>query len=406
MKIGKLKLILFCLGCIVCFMLSFHDASAQQPKLFLVNAGKIAMVKKAIPMDVEIANDVTALKKSSDKLFNKKILSVVDKAFSTPCGNKHEYMSMASYFWPDPSKPDGKPYIRKDGQRNPDNEKVTDHKGFDDVIKNVTHLSWAYYFSNDEKYAKKAVEILHFWFVDTATNMLPNLNHAQIIMGVDTGRGIGIIDIHLLPEMIDALGILENSPSFGKADKQAVHEWFNQFLTWLRTSHNGTSEANTKNNHKTFYESLVASMALYCGRTDIADAIFKNAPKLLAAQFEIDGKQPLELERTNALSYSTFNLKAWFMLASLASNRSVDLWHYQTADGRSLKKALDFLLPYALGEKKWTYQQINPYEQKELYSILAIAADKFNDKSYKAISLKLKEFETPMQNLFYKYADK
>ena len=45
-------------------------------------------------------------------------------------------------------------------------------------------------------------------------------------------------------------------------------------------------------------------------------------------------------------------------LARLAENVDVDLWNYQTADGRSIRKAFDYLLPYALGEKKWTGQQI------------------------------------------------
>jgi len=44
----------------------------------------------------------------------------------------------------------------------------------------VKILSWAYYFTNDEKYAVKGTNLLRFWFLDTATRMLPNLNHAQI----------------------------------------------------------------------------------------------------------------------------------------------------------------------------------------------------------------------------------
>jgi len=53
-------------------------------------------------------------------------MSVMDKNATPPSGDKHDYMSQAPYWWPDPSKPGGKPYIRKDGQRNPEIDKITD----------------------------------------------------------------------------------------------------------------------------------------------------------------------------------------------------------------------------------------------------------------------------------------
>ncbi|MFX6246308.1 alginate lyase family protein, partial [Acinetobacter baumannii] len=88
------------------------------------------------------------------------------------------------------------PYIRKDGQKNPEIDLVSDDRNFNDIINAATSLSWAYYFTDDEKYAAKAIGLLRFWFLDTATRMLPNLNHAQMIKGIDTGRGTGIIDTH------------------------------------------------------------------------------------------------------------------------------------------------------------------------------------------------------------------
>ena len=34
--------------------------------------------------------------------------------------------SVGPYWWPDPSKPDGLPYIRKDGHKNPERGKIGD----------------------------------------------------------------------------------------------------------------------------------------------------------------------------------------------------------------------------------------------------------------------------------------
>ncbi|MCW2338229.1 hypothetical protein M2337_002462 [Sphingobium sp. B2D3A] len=45
---------------------------------------------------------------------------MVDKGNVPPSGDLHDYMSIAPYWWPDPSAPDGKPYVRKDGRVNPE----------------------------------------------------------------------------------------------------------------------------------------------------------------------------------------------------------------------------------------------------------------------------------------------
>jgi hypothetical protein len=90
----------------------------------------------------------------------------------------------------------------------------------------------------------------------------------------------------------------------------------------------------------------------------------------------------LELARTNALGYSTFNLQAWFSVATLAQKAGVDLWQYQNKEGGSLRKAFDWLLPYALGQKQWSYKQIGKYNKTDIYPLLMQAAEKFNVPRY------------------------
>jgi hypothetical protein len=43
----------------------------------------------------------------------------MDKTKTPPSGDKHGYLSEALYWWPDPSKQDGMPYIRRDGETIP-----------------------------------------------------------------------------------------------------------------------------------------------------------------------------------------------------------------------------------------------------------------------------------------------
>ncbi|MBA4197080.1 MAG: hypothetical protein C0459_05935 [Chitinophaga sp.] len=375
-------------------------AHAQKPVLYLINTDKVVAIKKDIKNNKELAKNVNRLAKEADKLLSQNFGSVMDKKFVPPCGNMHEYMSWARYYWPDPSKPDGLPYIRKDGQKNPEIDLVSDDRNFNDIINAATSLSWAYYFTDDEKYAAKAIGLLRFWFLDTATRMLPNLNHAQMIKGIDTGRGTGIIDTHELPKLLDAIGFLRLSKSWMVTDETGIKQWFAEYLNWMMTSKNGIKESQVTNNHKTFYENQIASIALFVGKDDIAMKVFENAKKLIEHQIEADGKQPEELSRTLSLWYSTFNLQAWFSLAGIAEQKGVDLWNYQTADNRSLRKAFDYLLPYALNEKPWPHQQISEYKTSLYYALLIQAAEKYKDNSYKKAAEKIKSSNVLLDILY------
>ena len=57
-------------------------------------------------------------------------------------GDKHDYMSQARYFWPDPAKPDGLPYINRDGISNPELNKL-DRNRLGTTANRITTLALA-----------------------------------------------------------------------------------------------------------------------------------------------------------------------------------------------------------------------------------------------------------------------
>ena len=278
--------------------------------------------------DAAIAAAIAALEAEAKKALAISPMSVMDKAITPPSGDKHDYVSQAPYWWPDPSKPDGKPYIRKDGERNPEISKITDRDNLGRLGDAVATLSLAYAYTGREEYATHAARLVRAWFVDPATRMNPHLQFGQYIPGINQGRGIGIIETRNLPELLDGVMLLSGSPAWTKADEDGLQAWMRAYLTWLVESPHGREESKNGNNHETWYDVQVAGLALYTGQVDVARRTLEGARARIATQIEPDGRQPRELERTRSWHYSEFNLAAFMDLATLGSarrRRSVEL---------------------------------------------------------------------------------
>lgn len=270
----------------------------------------------------------------------------------SPAG-RHDYYSEGDYWWPDPANPGG-PYIRRDGRSNPD--KFDGHR--DALIafgRTVPALAALWELTGEARHAEAAMRHLHAWFVDPATRMNPDLNHAQAIIGVNDGRAIGVIDTLQIVEVARAAELFgrKRAPGYA-AIRDDVERWFAAYLEWLTTSPFGIEERDQKNNHGTCWLLQAAAFAALIGRGDILDAARTRLKTvILPTQVEPDGRQPLELARTKPYAYSLFNLDVLTAGAWLLGGR--DLLAWQTADGRSLTKAVAFMAPYIADKARWPY---------------------------------------------------
>ena len=299
--------------------ISAQAASPSQLRVFLLDARHLLATRQRIrDGDKQLDSALTQLRRDAQKALSTAPQSVVTKAATPPSGDKHDYMSQAPYFWPNPKTADHLPYIRRDGERNPEINKISDHQSMDRMVSAVETLALAYFFESDETCAAKAAQLLRAWFIDPATRMNPNLQYAQAIPGVNTGRGIGLIETRGLTRVVDANGLLGGSKAWTDPDQRNLEQWFAEFLLWMLESNNGRDEAAAKNNHGTYYDLQVSAFALFVGKTDLAIHILETArAKRVATQIEPVGRQPLELVRTKAWSYSVGNLDGLTLLATI-----------------------------------------------------------------------------------------
>lgn len=391
---------------ILCFLIISSNVFSNPSKGIFIDFPLTKKVKELIQQkDKNYLPAYKALIEKAELALNEGPFSVMDKKRTPPSGDKHDYLSGGPYWWPDPSKPDGLPYMRKDGEVNPEmrGENV-DPPAKNKMMENVETLGWAYYFSGEIKYAEKAIELLEVWFVNPETKMNPNLNFAQGIPGRMEGRGIGIIDWAGINRIISPIEILEENNLFSTKTKVELYNWFEEYFNWLHTHDYGKFEDEYFNNHGTWFDVQAVSIAMLLGKTELAKERLENKTKnRIARQIEPDGSQPHELARTKSLSYSTMNLRGFYHLANMGQKLNVDLWNFETEDGRGIKKTFDFLFPFVAGEKEWEYPQITSLESS-IHSLkinFHVAASKTGNKKYLNIAQAVKSPKTELDFLLY-----
>jgi len=330
----------------------------------------------------DLAPALVDLRRAADMAVTATPVSVADKAIAPPSGDPHDYMSLSIYWWPDPSKPDGLPYLQRDGQINREAADMGRYDGAKIVrmVGSVETLALGGFLTGESAYGEAAARWLRVWFLDDATRMNPSMRFAQIIPGWTEPRGTGIIESRQLMRVVDAALLLDGTPAWPAADQAALRAWFGRLVDWLLGSAQGQMEGRAANNHGTWYDAQVADFALFAGRPDLAkNTLARVGAKRAAEQIADDGRQPLELGRTRSFHYSVFNLLAFCVLGDLGDRVGVDVWHASTR----IQAGIDFLTPYRDATNAWPRLELTDVDYgAELAPILARAARAYPDAGY------------------------
>jgi hypothetical protein len=378
----------FCLSFIVLllFLLISPDLVwAQEDDFILFETPVLEKAREKIRRgNFEDSPELTPLLLEAEKALKNGPYSVVHKKQLPPSGDIHDYTSMGPYWWPDPEKEDGLPYIRRDGEVNPEYYDYKDKEELGKLMNALKNLSQAFYFTENEKYAKYANHLISVWFLAPETKMNPNLNFAQRIPGRTEGRGIGIIDTRSLAELPDILTMLSASEHWNISIETGMKDWLAKYVAWLINSEHGKDEAVHGNNHTTWYFAQTIPLTLYLDQEKRADSLAKaGLPLIFDEMIEKDGAQPKELSRTRSWDYSSMNLFGIMTYARACEKTGMQLWFRENQKGGSIRKALDFLNAYAGTRKEWPYEQIKDRDLGRLKTTLNIAAYKYQHKPYK-----------------------
>lgn len=382
-------------------------AATDAPRLLLLRAEHLARAKALVRAgDPRLRPAYDALVRDARAALALPRFSVTDKPLAPPGGTKHDYMSIGPYWWPDSTKPDGLPWVRRDGQVNPLSRQGMDALRFYAFVDAVETLALAYHLTDDPAYARRGALLVRAWFLDPATRMHPHLRFAQSIPGVSEGRGIGIIDSRDLPRVLDAVALLRPSGAWTGADDAGMTAWVRTFLDWLVTSENGKDEADEPNNHGVWYDAQVAPLALWVGDTArVRRIVTVDTPRRMEAQVAASGELPHETARTRPLHYSLFTIEPLQRLAEVARHVGVDLWRHRTPSGGTLLAAMRFLAPHADPANPFPKRDVSPVAPGLFTVVMRRGAAVFDDPALAAALAKLPASETTTDRSRLLYPD-
>ncbi len=327
-------------------------------------------------------------------------------ASSSPrsAGGLHDFFSEGDYWWPDPANPNG-PYIQRDGMSNPDNF-VEHRRALMRLSVQVPALVAAWKLTRNKRYAAKAAEHLRAWFIDERTRMNPNLQYAQAIHGITTGRGIGIIDTIHLVEVARSIELLKDSSALSMTELGAITKWFKDYLEWMTTSKNGLDEREAKNNHGTCWVMQVAAFAQLVGDQKLLEFCRERFKTVIVPhQIAENGSFPEELRRTKPYGYSLFNLEAMATICQILSTPKDNLFVYESSNGRSFRQAFEYMWPFISDKKSWPLKADVMYDDQwpMRQNSLLFAGLAFNKPEYFGLWKKLpadSKVEEVVRNFF------
>jgi hypothetical protein len=360
-------------------------AEVTTPKTVALDGARLAEIKRRLAGgDAQLAATLAILRSTADAALTAGPWSVMNKTTTPPSGNKHDYLSLARYYWPSASA-NGCPYVHKDGQTNPETSGTKyDHASRHAAVDAIYNLALTWYFTGDARYAQRAALVARTWFLDAATAMNPNVSFGEGVPCLRDGTDTGVLNwTEMMGPLLDGLAVLDSgAPGWTVADQMAMRAWLTSFLGWLQTAALAKEESRATNNHGTWYDAGVAALLVYLGQTAPAKALIQGSgSKRLNSQIKADGSQPEELARTNSWGYSNWNLEGFCLMAHVGRPLGVDLW----AQAGLLVRATDYLIDGAVkGKSAWSHPQMLAFEPSWAVPLFHAAAELGNDAAARA----------------------
>ncbi len=294
--------------------------------------------------------------KAAERYLHEQPETIVSTPASRSAGGLHDYFSEADYFWPDPKDPNG-PYVNRDGESNPANFNA--HRLL--LIRlsiQAPALAAAWVLTKRPDFAAHAAAHLRAWFIEPSTRMNPNLQYAQAVHGVSTGRSYGIIDTLHLVEVAQAAIVLRQgrcARRFRLARDKHLVRAIPRLDANLRTWHQRARRQKQSRFLLAFYRRPHS----HCSQGMMAS--FANAAIVSKPRSFPRRSHRTEASRLNSLAPSPMGIRSSISMRLECSRTCLstgpdNLWDYALPDGRGVANCFHFMAPFIANKQSWPYR--------------------------------------------------
>jgi hypothetical protein len=298
--------------------------------------------------------------------------SVVDNGApaGAPDGDRHKYGEDRTYA--------GDGYVDGDAERQ-------DARAYYTMSAAIYELGLAYLLSGNDAYARKAIDLVYHWCVDSKTFMRPiAYNFSPHSRGGSTHGSVAVYTA--TTDLVAGASFVLGHPHWRTRGSGAEAD----FLKWVSDMHASAVQRGGEgtNNFLTRYIEMRAVLAAVMGSgrdVDRAVALWKSHIRF---SVKGDGRMHRETGRTRGIHYSMFSIAPFARTAMLARHYGYDLWNWEDGQGIPLKRAFEYMAPFVADRaipKKWKdagFQEIGPFKVDEWRGFFEMAYSAYGDRSF------------------------
>ena len=266
-----------------------------------------------------------------------------------------------------------------------------------DMTTAVRDAALGYWFTDDDKYAERAIDLIYHWCLDPETRMKPDANMAN--------NGTFIEALVTIPKLWYGASLIRGHPYWTEKNGDDLET---EFRSWVRSFVESFPDPGyyQYDNHWAWRIATIAGAASYLGDEELLEQAFcmwrgqcktaahdKDRPRPWG-QYQKDGDGTgylrQELTRNDALNYHVYGMKALTVTAEIGRQNGVDLYSYNAPadpdDGPTLKKLFDFMVPYLKSISKWEWGKgsdgVTDLELNNYASLFEIAYSRWQEPEY------------------------
>ncbi|WP_078555857.1 alginate lyase family protein [Bacillus alkalicellulosilyticus] len=321
------------------------DENESIPNTFFLKGEHLLVIKELVRREEStILWSVEGLRDQAEQFLEIENPSVIQKINRMEQVGTNDYCSFAKYWWPNLETPTGLPYVRKDGEVNPEcYSNDSDLSRLELFSEAAFLLAFTAFVTGEKKYAQKATSLIRTWIIEPTTAQTPHFQFGQMIPGNDKPRYQGLIESRRLIYICEALQLLSFMKEIELNEYQQCVAWFHKLLHWIETSEQGKKARKATNNIGFWTDLQQIVYARFTGENELAEKIVREVvlPRI-DNQIGKAGNLYHEIKRAKPYDYVAFTLIALAGLSTANKHGEINLADYSSEEGRSFNNAFDW----------------------------------------------------------------